>query len=83
MLKRILILAMGVAMLMAVGCSKVEEAAKETRKKGNKAFDKVIMEPQRKAEEAKDKVNAALKNLDKSIKRATEDAKDKAEDLTK
>ncbi len=81
MLKRIVILAGCAALLMAFGCSKVEDAAKETRKKGNEAFDKVVMDPQRKAEEAKDKVNAALKNLDKSIERATEDAKDEIDDF--
>ncbi|MCK4910969.1 MAG: hypothetical protein KAR83_04985 [Thermodesulfovibrionales bacterium] len=79
MLKRIFMLAGCAALLMAVGCSKLEEASE----KGTKAVDKVIMDPQRKAEDAKDAMNAAIKNMDKSIKRATEDVKDKAEDLSK
>ncbi len=83
MLKKIVLLAACTALLMAVGCSKVEDAAKETRKKGNEAFDKIVIDPQRKAEEAKNKMNAALKNLDKSIKRATEDANDEIDDLKK
>ena len=79
MMKRIFILAGCAALLMALGCSKLEEASE----KGTKAVDKVIMDPQRKAEDAKDAMNAAIKNMDKSIKRATEDAKDKVEDLSK
>ena len=79
MMKRIFILTGCAVMLMALGCSKLEEASE----KGTKAVDKVIMDPQRKAEDAKNKMNAALKNMDKSIERATEDAKDEIDDLSK
>ena len=80
MLKRILALCACAALLMSIGCSKVEEAAKETRKKGNEAFDKVVIDPQRKAEQAKDDMNKALEKMQKDINRATEDAKEAVED---
>jgi hypothetical protein len=72
---------------VALGCSKVEEAADKSREKANDAFEKVVIEPRDKAEEAKDKMNEALENMEKDIRRATEDAseelKDDMEDATR
>ncbi len=75
MLKTILAICVSAALVMSIGCSKVEDAAKETRKKGNEAFDKIVVDPQKKAEKAKDDMNRALEKMQKDINRATEDAK--------
>ena len=71
---RKLVIAVLVLMLgLVLGCSKIEEAAEETRKKGNEAVDRVLMEPQRKAEEAKEQMNKAIQELERNVERVSEE----------
>lgn len=82
-INKILLVSACLVFAFTAGCSKIEDAAESTRKKGNEAFKKVVIDPKNKALAAQKKMNAALENMEKSIERATGDTQEKIDEAAK